>query len=369
MIPKISVIMATYNHAPFVAQSIESVLDQDFEDFEFLIADDGSSDSTRDVVAGFTDPRIRFFPHAVNRGACMVTNELIAAAKAPYVALLNSDDFWPSDKLSFQYAFMEEHGEYAAMFGNAQFIDREGQPIPASTIEFGDIFKQPNRPRGHWLRRFFEKGNCLCHPTILIRRECYGVLDNRLRQLPDLDLWIRFSKRYKFHVTDRTLINFRLLPGENVSSQTRPNIVRTMNEHFLIAQTFFDGMTRDLLIEGFSDLLVHKDVPTPIHEDIEKALLYFADTGDLAHTYRVVGIEKLHALLASDRHRPVLLSDYGIDDRSFQTLMAEADAFRPLPPEPMRETVIEHVPLPLHAVAGRELLHEVAWRIKRRIKG
>ena len=69
--------MATYNHASFVEEAVNSVLSQEGVDFEFIIADDGSSDLTRDVVAGIRDPRISFFPNEVNRGACIVTNELI----------------------------------------------------------------------------------------------------------------------------------------------------------------------------------------------------------------------------------------------------------------------------------------------------
>src|ERR1700735_5122693 len=100
--PRVSVIMATYNHAPFVAEAIQSVLSQDFGDFEFIIADDGSSDGTRDVVGRIQDPRIRFYPNTVNRGACVVTNELIDRSTGEYVALINSDDCWLQSKLSGQ---------------------------------------------------------------------------------------------------------------------------------------------------------------------------------------------------------------------------------------------------------------------------
>ena len=82
--PTVSVIMATYNHADFVAQSIQSVLLQRNVDFEFLIADDGSVDRTREVVASIHDKRIRFFPNEVNRGACVVTNELIGRASGEF---------------------------------------------------------------------------------------------------------------------------------------------------------------------------------------------------------------------------------------------------------------------------------------------
>jgi glycosyltransferase involved in cell wall biosynthesis len=80
-LPTVSVVLATYNHAPFVAQAVESVLMQHGVDLELLIADDGSSDGTSDVISQISDPRITYYPNPVNRGACIVTNELISGCK------------------------------------------------------------------------------------------------------------------------------------------------------------------------------------------------------------------------------------------------------------------------------------------------
>jgi glycosyltransferase involved in cell wall biosynthesis len=331
MAPKISVIMATYNHAPFVAQSVRSVLDQSFADFEFLISDDGSSDSTGDVVRRFSDPRLQFYPNSVNRGACTVTNELVQRASGDYVAVINSDDYWAPDKLAVQLDFLERHPDHAAHFTGTIFIDKAGAEIAAEATGFGDIFRQPNRPRGQWLRRFFDGGNCLCHPSILIRRRCYaelGPYDNRYRQLPDFDMWIRLLKRYAIHVADRRLVFFRLMPGENVSSHTEANLVRASNEHYLIACGYFDGLERSVLVEGFSDLMVFKDPPSPEHCEIEKALLYFVPNGWLGRVYAAVGLRQLFDLLQSPPHRRILIDDYGIDDLEFQRRTATANVFR-----------------------------------------
>ena len=116
--PMISVIMATYNHADFVKQAIESVLEQREVDFEFLIADDGSIDKTREIVATMSDERIQFFPNKKNRGACIVTNELIERASGEFIALINSDDYWSfSDKLAYQVQIMRENPIVGACFG------------------------------------------------------------------------------------------------------------------------------------------------------------------------------------------------------------------------------------------------------------
>ena len=353
--PKVSVVMATYNHAPYVAQAIRSVLEQTFVDFEFLIADDGSSDSTGEVVSQFTDPRLGFALHTVNRGAPAVTNELIERAAGEYVAVMNSDDYWVLGKLAYQVDFMDRNLDYGALFGRVSFVDREGRWIPKGDLPFGAV-DQGNRSRGRWLRRFFDLGNCLCHPSVLIRRACYtevGLYDNRYRQLPDLDMWIRLTKKYKFFVSDRDLISFRILPGENASSQKGGNYVRTMNEHYLIGTTFFDGVSKELLVEGFGELLVFKNPPSEIHCDIEKALLYFAPNPWLGHMYQMLGLNRLFQLLGSKRHRAVLESDYQIDDRAFQRLSTEADVFRPMGGLP--------------GISGFHLVVEIMRRVRARL--
>lgn len=332
-VPTVSVVMATYNHADFVVQAIESVLGQRGVALEFLIADDGSVDATRDVVAAVSDRRIRFFPHERNRGACTVTNELVSRARGEFIALINSDDRWcADDKLACQLAILRDDPVLAATFGRARFIDRYGAAIEKAALPFGSVFDQENRSPGHWLRRFFELGNCLCHPTMLIRRACYdeiGLYNNRLRQLPDFDQWIRLVKRHPIHVSERELVDFRILPGENASGQTSTNSIRTINEHFLIAERFFAGVDRERLREGFDDLLVNDALPTEAHLGIEKALLYFVPNQWLGKPYQLIGLLQLGQLLGCPQHRQVLADEYGIDDRWFHRTMGEVDVLRP----------------------------------------
>ena len=324
--------MATYNHAAYVREAIESVLSQQGVEFEFLIADDGSSDDTRTVVAATKDSRISFFPNPVNRGACTVTNELVAQTRGEFVALINSDDAWYPDKLRYQVDTLKRRPDIGATFGRVAFVDKDGRSLDKRTLDFGEVFDQEDRRSAQWLRTFFDGGNCICHPTMLIRRSCYGhvgLYNNRLRQLPDFDMWIRLVKHYELHISERDLIRFRILPGENASSQTATNAVRSINEHFLIAETFFDGVDREQLINGFADLLIVKDIPTEPHLAIEKVLLYFVPNQWLGRPYQLVGLLGMRRLLDSAVHREVLLESYGIDDRWFQRKMGDIDVLRP----------------------------------------
>ncbi|WP_266169941.1 glycosyltransferase [Dyella subtropica] len=335
MLPRVSVIMPTYNHEKFVRAAIDSVLAQEGVDFEFLISDDGSRDATREVVASVSDERIRFFPNTVNRGACVVTNELVQASRGEFVALLNSDDMWLPGKLAEQVRLMDSRPGLGATFGRARFIDRDAFPIAKSGLPFGTIFDQANRNQGEWLRRFFDLGNCICHPTMLIRRRCYdevGLYSNRLRQLPDFEMWIRLIKRYPIHIVEKDLIDFRILPGENASSDIGPNARRTINEHFLLAERFFDAATREQLIEGFSDVLHVPSIPSEAHLRIEGVLQLMRPNQWLGAPYRMTGLSKLRELLDDDSLRAILASDYNIDDRWFQARMSEHEALMPRPP-------------------------------------
>lgn len=329
--PMVSVIMPTYNHAAFVKQAIESVLTQEDVDFEFLIMDDGSSDQTREVISSINDSRITFFPYIENRGAAIVTNELIKRSSGEFIALINSDDYWTTpDKLSYQVGILRNNPNIGACFGRAKFIDKDGNPIPR--LSFGNVFNQENRSRGKWLRHFFDLGNCICHPTILIRKSCYqelGMYDNRLRQLPDFDMWIRLLKKYDIFISDRELINFRIMPGENASSQTHTNSIRTMNEHLIIAEHFFENISKELLIEGFLDQLKIIDIPSDEHLEIEKSRLYLVYNQWLARPYQLIGVLKLYKLLSKTNYNNIMSTEYGMDDSWFHSKMGEIDVLRP----------------------------------------
>ena len=328
--PLVSVVMPTYNHARFVQASIESVLQQQGVDLELLICDDGSTDNTRDVVARCQDPRIQFEPNTVNRGACTTANRLIARAQGEFIALLNSDDVWATPtKLAEQVSVLRAHPDVGASFGRATFIDDHGLTIPKESVPFGKAFDQEQRSQAQWLRYFFENGNCLCHPTMLIRRSCYddvGVYDNRLRQLPDLDMWTRLIKRHQIHVSDSIWVRFRVLPGENASTPSVANSIRTFNEHMLIAEHALTDVSGTLLKEAFADWLPPLPELTPVIEDILRVLpLMMVSSGPLRHPYRLIGLQKLGALLSRPEHQGALSDIFGIDDRRFHQLMSEED--------------------------------------------
>lgn len=225
----LSVVVPSYNHAPFVQDCLRSALRQDIEDLEILVTDDGSTDGTAQRVAEMGEPRIQLKALPQNGGACVALNDAIRRSRGRYIAVLNSDDLFLPGKLRRQLDFLRKSPDVGAVFGWPTFIDEQGQPFHDPAHKDHAVFHQPNRTRHQWLRHFFDHGNALCHPTVLLRREVYrsvGLYDPRLAQVPDLDQWIRVCMRYDIHVLPEPLTAFRIRSNQQNASAARPEVTR-----------------------------------------------------------------------------------------------------------------------------------------------
>ena len=242
MLPTVSVIIPSYNHEKFIQECIQSVLDQTYQDFEIVITDDCSSDRSVELIQSFDDSRIKLFRHLENKGASFATNSCILNSSGKYIAMLSSDDAWYPDKLALQVKYLEEHPEIAAVFGKVDWIDENGDEILYKNFPYLDVFNVRNRTRHEWLKHFFFYGNCLCHPSSLIRKECYtkvGMLNPTLAGLPDYDLWIRFSLKYEIRILNNKMVRYRWVGDtDNTSGDTNSNRIRNRFECFKILDNY-----------------------------------------------------------------------------------------------------------------------------------
>ena len=189
--PKVSVIMPTHDRADLLPRAVDSVLAQTWDDYEIVIVDDCSSDDTQDVIAGFSDPRIRSFTHDRNEGKSAAINTGIAHARGEYIGFLDDDDEWLSTKLEGQVALLDAASPRVALVYGwmDQVEDSSGRVIPAyrNTVE-GDIFER-------------SLALSIPGPTIvlLIRSSVVreiGGMDESLLRHDDVDLICRVSRRY-----------------------------------------------------------------------------------------------------------------------------------------------------------------------------
>ncbi|WP_156493589.1 glycosyltransferase family A protein, partial [Oleiphilus sp. HI0125] len=130
---KVSVVMPTYNRADLVGRAVESVLNQTFHDFELIVVDDGSSDSTRDVLNKYNeDKRFRYI-FQENQGQSVARNKAIELASGMYLAFLDSDNYWPLDRLEKSVPCIESLGmDYALVYGDGYSVDLDEKIIGSS---------------------------------------------------------------------------------------------------------------------------------------------------------------------------------------------------------------------------------------------
>ncbi|WP_271894150.1 glycosyltransferase [Candidatus Phyllobacterium onerii] len=252
--PIISVLIPSYNHAEFIETTVNSILAQTHREIQVVIVDDASVDHSADVIRSINDERIvsRFL--ATNVGACQAMNIGLSMCEGDFIAVCNSDDVWVPDKLERQLEIFASGTKLGAVFSDVEWIDDSSRSLSeADLLTFEPIFKQPNRSRFTWIKDLTEHGNCLCHPSVLIRREVYenvGTYNNFYRQLPDLDMWLRVLQHYDILVMPEKLVGFRV--HENNTS--RPSLTtsnRSINEHRLILVNLFKCITAENFYSAF----------------------------------------------------------------------------------------------------------------------
>lgn len=124
----VSIIMPSWNTERFIAESIQSVINQTYTNWELLIVDDCSTDNTDEIVASFDDERIKYYHNEKNSGAALTRNKAMREARGEWIAFLDSDDLWTPEKLEHQIAFMKKNG-YTLSFTEYEKIDEESKPL------------------------------------------------------------------------------------------------------------------------------------------------------------------------------------------------------------------------------------------------
>jgi len=127
--PKISVISPTYNRAHLITRAVHSVLNQTYQDFEYIVVDDASTDNTEEVIKGFKDERIKYIKHEKNRGPSAARNTGIKAAKGEYIGFLDSDDEWLPEQAEKQVSkFLESPDNVGVIYcGHVVISDETGE--------------------------------------------------------------------------------------------------------------------------------------------------------------------------------------------------------------------------------------------------
>lgn len=188
--PLISVLMLTYNRAHFLPEAIRSVLSQSYQNWELTVIDDGSADTTEELMRSYTDPRIVYIRHEENAGLFVRRAESLKYATAKYTAILDSDDLWTDvHKLEEQVKFLGENVEHVLVGTQTRIIDFEGNTVKKYNQKLSD-----EEIRNNILTR-----NQFTHSAVLIRTEVLQKTSGYQPTLAeDLDLFLQLGKVGKF---------------------------------------------------------------------------------------------------------------------------------------------------------------------------
>lgn len=331
---KVSVIIPSYNHEKYVGEAIQSVLDQTYSDFEIVITDDGSNDNTVSEIKKFTDPRIRLFTFDQNQGADFALTNCIKEAKGEYFAILSSDDMFLPHKLEKQIKFLDTRPEIWAVFGYAQIIDEEGNNFTDKTHFYYSIFKQFNRTRFEWLNHFFNKGNCLCHSSVLARRDVYTTIcppDPRYTQLGDYYMWIKVCLEHEIYIIQENLIKFRVRQGEKNASGNRPEtVIRDSFETIQILKVYLNIKNVEDFMKIFPKAIKEGEKAEKTKKEMIPFLIAMLALKKDSPLYRYLAIDTLYEIFRNKNIAKKIEKNYGFNYIDFIKLTGKYDLFNVL---------------------------------------
>lgn len=222
--PFISVVMPVYNGEKYLRDAIDSVLNQSYTNFEFIIINDGSTDSSEDIILSYHDKRIRYHKQQ-NSGVGLSLTSGCSIADGKYIARMDSDDICYSERFSSQIEYLENHPDTVLVSSAVRYINDCGEDLGRSfpvTANFA-------------IKRKLKYGSPICHPCVMMRKDAYtlseGYID--LEPLEDLYLWNRLSKLGKLHNLGSTLLKYRLLDGSvsrSISNEQYKLLIKLMNK-------------------------------------------------------------------------------------------------------------------------------------------
>lgn len=204
-IPKVTVLMPVYNGEAHLSEAIESVLNQSFTDFEFLIINDGSTDRSVDIIKTYRDPRIRLVENERNFGLVDTLNRGIDLARGELIARMDCDDVCVPERLSKQVAFMKQHPEVG---------------ICGSWIEYfmGKELVMKFPAQHEEIIQAFPSYNPMAHPTVMIRAEILKsrrlYYDSDYRHVEDYELWTRLAAVTCCANLPEVLVRYRIHPEQ-----------------------------------------------------------------------------------------------------------------------------------------------------------
>jgi len=236
MSPEITVLMSVYNGEPFLCESIESILNQTFDNFEFIIIDDASRDSSRKIIASYDDPRIRLVENSNNIGLTSSLNKGSAIAEGEYIARMDADDISYPQRFEEQINFLDKNIDVGVCGTMAQFIDSKGKVLRSVYNE--KIMRKDGDMKAQLLFR-----PCFLHPTVMYRSQLiksngtmYAEIHGGYAQ--DYHLWYELSYLCEFANIPRVLLKYRIHDQQLSRDKKSQQLISSSNIKQVILSDF-----------------------------------------------------------------------------------------------------------------------------------
>lgn len=200
--PLVSVVIPTFNRDKYVIESLESVFNQTYTSTEIIVVDDGSTDTTEEILRPYFS-RIRYIKKE-NNGNAAARNTGLDYAKGEYVAFLDSDDIWLPEKLLKQIEFLENNPRCAFVYCGAYLIDENGREVGMRLLQKNE---EPS------FETLYEKNRIISLSFVVVRKmslDQVGWFDEDLRQSPDYDLYLRLSRLFEYNCINELLCKYRV---------------------------------------------------------------------------------------------------------------------------------------------------------------
>jgi hypothetical protein len=235
--PTVTVLMTVYNGLPYLFEAIESILNQTYTDFEFLIVDDASTDGSVEVIQSYRDTRIRLVRNSVNLGQAQSLNRGLEEADGDYVARLDQDDRSHPDRLAEQVSAFENKPSLSIVGTWGRRIDGHGKPT-------GDRRGTVNN-RGDFIGQLLVRRCPFLHPSIMFRRWPIlevGGYDPTFAPAEDYELWTRLAaKGMHAFVIPQTLVEFRVHGGQQSCTSVDRQRAQGKRAHLRLVERFCPG--------------------------------------------------------------------------------------------------------------------------------
>jgi len=220
--PVVSVVMAVYNGKEFLREAIESILDQTFRNFEFVIINDGSVDGTDAILDDYArlSAHLRVYRQS-NQGLITSLNTACQLARGTYIARMDADDIAFPDRLERQVSFLMTHANVAVLGGAAQVIDRSGRPI--SLIRYPTTNSE--------IKAALFTYSCFVHPTVMMSKDAFLALGGYRKPFlhaEEYDLWLRMAERYELGNLADPVLYYRVHPQQITTSHLEQQVVSAL---------------------------------------------------------------------------------------------------------------------------------------------